>query len=282
MSEEFYLCQPPELMGSVPSCASCCGVYNYTGHDRGMITGLLALQTRLMEGFDGTEAEAERIAREVEAARPTVRFDVIYNCPYVGFLDKNQTRIGCLLHPLRLGRDLREFCRYGHRTCAEARCTAYTYLSDAEAQAVMAAAGDWYLYGLCITDLDLVKDFFELCEMKLYRPVDPGRVARSAPLADRFHDYLALKENWPWAADPGRFGKYYFVGRDYHVYLINYPKLGLAFPHHDGILQALGSVIETPAELLAAVKIIDDKVEAFLEAYAQQPRRRFAAGGVGL
>lgn len=281
MSEEFYLCQPESRTGFGVSCASCCGIYNYRGHHRGLVSEILEIQTALFSGWEGTAEAADRIVKEVERRRPAARFEVIYNCPFTGFLDAERTRVGCLLHPGHAGRDLRDFCRYGHRTCGEARCTAYTYLSEEEKAAVIAASGDWYLYGLCITDLDLVKDFFELCEMRLYQPVDPGRAAREPELRRLFHDYLRLKEEWPWATDPGRFGKYYFVGRDYHVYLINYQKLGLSCPHHDGILLALGSVIETQKELTAALQIIDEKVEAFVRAYSRSPEESKAGVSAG-
>jgi hypothetical protein len=238
------------------------------------------MQTALLASWDGSDADMERVREEVEANRPPPRFSVIYNCPFSGFLDEQRSRVGCLLHPLHTGRDLREYCRYGRRTCGEARCTAYTYLTEAEAKAVAAAAPDWYIYGLCITDIDLIKDFFELCEMKLAAPVDPGRVSREPALAAAFGDYLSLKERWPFATDPGRYGKYFFVGRDYHIYMIDYRKFGASYPHHDGILISLASVIETREELEEAVGIIERKVDRFMEIYSglvgEKQRRRSA------
>jgi hypothetical protein len=269
-------------MKSIPACASCCGIYNYYGHHRELITGVLSTQTKLMRSWDGSEKDIERIREEVEGNRPEPRFEVIYNCPFAGFLDPEQKRVGCLLHPGYIGEDLREFCRYGHRTCNQARCTAYTYLDRGEAEAVMAAAGDWYVYGLCITDIDLIKDFFELCEIKLYGPVDPGRAAKDPELAAAFGRYLALKERWPFETDPGRFGKYYFVGRDYHVYNIDYPGLGISRPYHNDILLSLGSVIETREELDEAIGIIDRMVDEFVRIYSERiPGRGTVIRGAG-
>lgn len=270
MDHDFYLCQPGPLLNSLPSCASCCGIYNYQGHDRELVSRTLELQTELMKSWDGTDEDIERIRFQAERSRPAVRFEVIYNCPFAGFLDDARTLVGCLLHPLFLGRDLREFCRYGRRTCGEARCSAYTYLNPGEARAVMAAAGDWYLYGLCITDIDLVKDFFELCEGRLYRPVSPERVAQEPALARAFGRYLALKEDWPFATDPGRFGKYFFEGKNYHIYLIDYARLGISAPAYNGILLSLGSVFERAEELTAALSMIDEKVESFVELYSRE------------
>jgi len=272
MEDEFYMCQPPPTAMSLPSCASCCGIYNYRGHNREMVTGTLAMQTELMESWDGTDDDIERVGKEVEARRPPVRFEVIYNCPFAGFLDGEQSRVGCLLHPLHLGEDLRRYCRYGRRTCGEAKCTSYTYFRRNEARAVMAAAGDWYLYGLCINDIDLVKGFFELCASRLHAPVMLDRVSVEPALARAFSGFLALKEDWPFARDPGRYGKYYFVERNYNIYRIDYRGFGASRPVHDGVLLSLGSVIESRDEVFAAIEIIDDKVDAFLGEYAREQR----------
>jgi hypothetical protein len=272
MDDEFYLCQPEPRGDSIPSCAACCGIYNYPGHSRALVTEVLALQTELMAGWDGTDADIERVRSEAEARRPAPRFEVLYNCPFCGFLDPARARVGCLLHPRRLGRDRRDFCRFGHRTCAEARCASYTYLDRGEAEATMAAAGDWYLYGLALNDTDLIKDFFDLCERRLYGPVDPARVPADPALAAAFRDYLRLKEDWPLARDPGRFGKYFFQGRNYNVYLIDYLRLGVPRPPHDDIVTALGSVIETREELDRAVRTIDERIDAFVGLYGNGGR----------
>lgn len=268
--EEFHLCQPSPRCGSVPSCANCCGIYNYRGHSRQLVTDVLSLQTEMLAGWDGADADIERVRAEVERRRPPIRFEVLYNCPFSGFLDADRTRVGCLLHPRQRGRDLRDYCRYGRQICGEAKCTAYTYLSGAEAEAVMAAAGDWYLYGLALTDIDLVKDFFELCEFRVFGPIDPARVPRSPELLRAFREYLRLKESWPLDRDPGRYGKYYFVGREYRQHLIDYRRLGVSRPVHDNILAALGSVIETATELEDAIRVIDDRIDDFVRAYQSE------------
>ncbi|MFO8058980.1 MAG: hypothetical protein R6V10_16970 [bacterium] len=269
IEEDFYLCQPAPVCGKVPSCASCCGIYNYTGHNRQMVSDVLSMQTELVEGWDGTDHDMERIREEAESKRPPQRFEVIYNCPFAGFLNPERTRVGCLLHPLYRGHDLREYCRYGRKTCNEAKCQAYTYLNEGEARAVMASAADWYIYGLSITDIDLVRDFFELSERKTCKPVAPANVEKSPELCRIFGEYLSWKEDWHLARDPGRFGKYYFQGRDYMVYTIDYHGLGFSDRSWNGILLSLGSVVETRQELEEAIEIIDNKVEEFVRVYEE-------------
>ncbi len=273
IEENFYLCQPEPVCGKVPSCASCCGIYNYRGHKRELVTNVLSQQTELLKGWDGTDGDMDRIREEAESKRPPQRFEVIYNCPFAGFLDPERTRVGCLLHPLLRGEDLREYCRYGRKTCGEAKCQAYTYLSEGEARAVMASAADWYIYGLSITDIDLIRDFFEIAEMKTYKPLSPDRVEKSAELCRIFGEYLSWKETWHLARDPGRFGKYYFRERDYMVYSIDYRSLGWSDRTYNGILLSLGSVIESRPELEQALRLIDGKIEEFVEVYTEEEKR---------
>ncbi len=270
MDNDFYLCQPVPITSNVPSCASCCGIYNYWGHNREMVKEVLSMQTELLSEWDGTEEDMERIRTEIETNRPPQRFEVIYNCPFSGFLNEERTRVGCLLHPLLRGEDLREYCRYGKRTCGEAKCQAYTYLNEGESRAIMASAPDWYIYGLAITDIDLVRDFFELAEMKTYKPLSPTNIEKSSELCRIFGEYLSWKESWWLARDPGRFGKYYFRDRDYLVYSIDYRGLDYKDRTYNGILLSLGSVINTRSELLEAAKIIDEKIEEFARAYTEK------------
>jgi hypothetical protein len=267
MKEKFYLCQPGNHGFSLPSCASCCGIYNYSGHNRKMITETLEMQTKMMDGWDKTDEDIERIRDEVENKRPKKRFSVIYNCPFSGFINDDHTMIGCLLHPMKLEKDLRDYCQYGRKTCQEAKCTAYTYLSDDEANAVMASCKDWYLYTMTITDTEFIRGFFKLCEQKLLAPLKTERIANEEKLARPFFNYLSLKENWPFETDPERYGKYYFVEKQYRIYKIDYDKLGLKKPDCHKIILALGSVIESKNDLEKAVEIINEKVDGFLGVY---------------
>jgi hypothetical protein len=191
------------------SCAACCGMYNWHGFNRDMVREILSLQTRLFQEWDRTGRGMAGIKRELRLSRPRVLCPMIHNCEFMGFLDEAQTQVGCLLHPsLNQGRNLREFSTHGRETCDGALCTAYHYLSPALARCVAEAVPDWYLYGLCITDIDLVKNFFTATSKYLHETVSPERVIASPVLLELFRDYLCLKGCWPFARDPGRFGKY--------------------------------------------------------------------------
>ena len=81
----------------------------------------------------------------------------------MGFLDVHEKRVGCLLHPMQnAGRDMRDVSFYGRELCDGHFCPSYSYISRAEKLAMLEILDDWYLYGTCITDIDLVKEFFRL------------------------------------------------------------------------------------------------------------------------
>ena len=228
---------------------------------------MLWLQTNAFLNSGRSQADLARLKEEISKKRPAARYPVIHNCEFVGFINAGQ-RVGCLLHPgLNRGQNLRGISHHGRESCDEARCTAYSYLSEAEARLVARAAEDWYLYGLCITDLDLVREFFELASGKLFEEFKPEKILQSAELLGIFQGYLRLKESWPYARNPNRFGKYYFVGSDYPIYKIDYAALGREESGYDRILNSLGSEFRTRGELLAAEESLEAIFEKLAGAY---------------
>ncbi len=267
----FPLCRMETGRGGIASCAACCGMYNWRGFNRDMVKGILSRQTELFENRDGTEGNILEIKNELSGSRPAPLFPVIHNCEFLGFMDAGRKRVGCLLHPSRhKGENLRALSKHGRETCDEARCTAYHYLSHDLARCVAAAAGDWYLYGLCLTDIDLTRSFFDAASEKLNEAVPIPRLISSPALLELFSDYLCLKERWPFARDPGRFGKYCFPDGTYRIARIDYQGLGMKPSRHDRILLSLGSVFHEKDELMDAEEIIEEKISRFAEACARE------------
>ncbi len=144
------------------------------------------------------------------------RYEVIHCCEYVGFLDGQEKRVGCLLHPMQnAGRDMRDVSFYGRELCDGHFCPSYSYISRAEKLAVLAILDDWYLYGVCITDIDLVKEFFRLVSEAAGEMPAPSRFSHPA-LREAARRFFDLKLGWPFRSDAAnRFGKYSFDGTDY-------------------------------------------------------------------
>ena len=148
---------------------------------------------------------------------PEKLFDVIYNCPFVGFVDGKRKRVGCMIHPATNdGVEFRDVSFYGSALCSGHECPSFTYLSKVEKEGVIAIIDDWYLYGLVITDIDFVKEFFTIVGNRLGEEIRPEKLkipeVRGAALK-----FFELKETWPFATTDRRFGKYSFSIAEYRI-----------------------------------------------------------------
>ncbi len=230
---------------------------------------ILEMQTRLFEPFQKSGRDFDRYRKLRAAALDNEKlFDTIYNCEFIGFIDEEQCRVGCMLHPMVTGdADLRDHCFYGAEICSGHFCPGYSCFTTAQQRAVVNATSDWYLYGLAITDIDLVKEFFKLVEDSLGEGIKEKRLAEPAitGILARFFD---LKEHWPFKARENRLGKYYFSAAEYHVARIEYEaRWGLPPSRLDKILVSLESDLETEKDLRRAEAIIEDLVQEFIAAY---------------
>ena len=191
--------------------------------------------------------------------------ETIYNCEFLGFINKEQTRIGCLLHPcLHQGDDLRECSFYGAEMCAGHFCPSYTYLTLAEQAAAASVLDDWYLYGLIVTDIDFVKEFFTVVQNRLGDCLNPERFFE-LEVKNALRNYFQLKEHWKFAAAKNRLGKYYFSRAEYHLARIEYEKNWKIKPSRfDKIFLSLASEFSTEAEVTEAERIVEEKINAFI------------------
>ena len=203
-----------------------------------------------------------------EAGAPAPKLlEEIYNCQFLGFLDQQERRVGCLLHPsMHDGADLRDLCLYGKELCAGHFCPSFTYLTRMERMAVIRALDDWYLYGLVITDIDFVKEFLREAQdrlgdaLRMQHLMDAG--VRAGLLA-----FLSLKECWEFASRDNRLGKYYFSHSEYRIARIDYEKKWKISPsRYDKILVSLASELATKADVLEAESLIEERIEAFVQA----------------
>ena len=195
-------------------------------------------------------------------------FEKIYNCEFLGFLDKEQRRVGCLLHPSRNdGEDLRNHSFYGADLCAGHFCPSYTYLTAYEQKAAATVLDDWYLYGLVITDIDLVKELFRHAQTRLGDSIHPKKLEGGA-VRNSLRDFFVLKENWPFVSTENRLGKYYFSHSEYQIARIEYEKKWKIKPSRfDKILISLSSEFSSLEDVHKAETMIEEKIEAFLTAY---------------
>jgi len=260
----FFLCHPDDIK----SCGACCGLYNYENFNRETITTALRFRTDLFRLMQPQGASLEKFRGIVaEADMRSKLLEDIYTCEFLGFTGEAERKVGCLIHPMiNGGPDMRDHAYYGAETCAEHRCTAYNYLTEAESRPVIAATDDWYLYGLCITDIDLVKGFYEAVSELRCETLRPEAITESSVALDVFRRYLALKENWPYQRGKRRFGQYIFEKGSYRVADIDWESFGLNRPREARILRSLGSEFKTVEEIQNALRILRELVKETADA----------------
>ena len=262
----IHLCQPD----GKKSCGACCGLYNYADSRKEALEKRLTQRTRLFRETVRGRADLSFFSEKVRQKEDQGRlYEVIYCCEYLGFLDAGGTKVGCLLHPRQNGgEDLRGVSFYGRELCDGHVCPSYHYISREEKLALIEIIDDWYLFGLVMTDIDLVKEYFRLV----------GEAVGEMPRHLRFRDprlrdialrFFRLKVEWPFRSlDPNRFGKYYFDGSQYMIRYIDYESLGCEKSRFDRIFMSLSSVFQDGEALRRAEEIIDENLRGFVGTYA--------------
>lgn len=266
MNDTFvHLCQPD----AGKSCGACCGLYNYADSTRASLIQRLRTRTaRFRDNVRGIGDLPSFSEQTLQAEDQTKRYEVIYCCEYIGFLDPEEKRVGCLLHPFQNdGDDLRGVSFYGRELCDGHFCPSYHHISREEKLALLHILDDWYLYGLCLTDIDLVKEYFRLISDGVYQMPGPDRF-RNGPLRAAAQRFFSFKLTWPFRSPAvNRMGKYYFDGSQYMINHIDYEKLGCERSKFDKIFLSLSSEFSSREDLAAAERLIQACLDEFIESY---------------
>ncbi len=261
----IHLCQPDREK----SCAACCGLYNYRANSRDSLTERLRRRTALFRRtvLGSHDLAAFSLTAREQEDRERI-YEVIHCCEYVGFLDPEEKKVGCLLHPAQnRGTDLRNFSFYGQQLCNGHFCPSYHYISKEEKLALIHIIDDWYLFGLCITDIDLVKEYFRFISERIYKTASPGTFLGEPfrSIALRFFTY---KIEWPFRSpDDNRFGKYAFDGQHYIIPYIDYEAIGCEKSRFDKMFLSLSSSFKSAAEIEEAERLIRENIDEFARQY---------------
>lgn len=172
------LCQPDNRKG----CAWCCGLYNVRESGRAELARRLKRRT---ERFSLVPRTVDGIQRYADETKGEERLEFVdpnfYSCEFVGFLNRDETRVGCLLNPQSPGNggvDWRGLSFHGGAACSGFFCRAFRELTEGEREIIIGTVDDWYLYGSLISDIDYSKSVFRLVEEALGRPLEPERMLR--------------------------------------------------------------------------------------------------------
>jgi len=267
-----HLCQPD----SSKSCAACCGIYNYVHNTRQELEYRLRYRTKLFDLVRRGDIDIGTYRNAIRHREDQKRiYKTIYTCEFVGFLDKRESRVGCMLHPMQNnGYDLREISFYGKGLCETHLCPSYYKLTQEEARVVVSVIDNWYLYGVVITDIDFVKALFRILQERIADAIDPVIVNSSYSLKSAFMRYFRLKESWPYKdTSRPRFGKYFFVGEDYDIAKIDYESIGAKRSPYDAILVSLSSEFRDKDTLDSANRMIDMIMDDLSTEYTKAYRK---------
>jgi len=258
----FVLCQPDEKK----SCGACCGLYNYVDSSRSSLVQRLRSRTKRFRELVRSPGDLKRYSTQTLAAEDfRKRYEVIHCCEYLGFLDDEEKKVGCLLHPERnSGNDMRDVSFYGQELCAGHLCPSHYFIPQSQSQILIKIIDDWYLYGLVLTDIDLVVQYFRLIADRVGAELKP-ETFNNRTLKKIALDYFGWKITWPFRSlESNRLGKYYFDGSQYMISHIDYGKFGRDVSPLNSILLSLCSVFESGEELEAAEKMIWSNIEDFV------------------
>jgi hypothetical protein len=260
-----YLCQVNEQI----SCGACCGLYNVADPSYEVLMEVLSYRTdtfaRVPREMNAILAFKEEIEAKESQKGP---FREFHHCPYMGLVGTKRSRVGCLLHPAADGNkgiDFRGLSFYGGMACRVYFCPSYHHLSRVYKEIVRKAAGDWYLYGLVITETEMLSTFFKEVERRLKRPITKEDILANRKCLGAVREFFELKVHWPFRPDPfSGLGNYFFGDQLYPNPPITYEAIGETTSGYDVIMRALVSTFDSANELHRAESLLDGLIDKFV------------------
>jgi hypothetical protein len=262
---KVYLCQVNDQV----SCGACCGLYNVADASRDNLERLLTFRTETFAAVPRTIDDIMAFKRMIEAREPQTRpFPEFHHCPFIGLIGDNHSRVGCLLHPLADGNqgiDWRGLSYYGGMACRSYFCPTYRGLKPAFKSIVRELCDDWYLFGLIITETELLNAFFGEIERRSNHPLTPETILNHPHRRQAVSAFLQLKIDWPFrTAQTCHPCHYFFEDQQYRRAPIAYDHLGCPPSRHDVILHELDSQFESIGALRQAEKMLDGILDAVI------------------
>jgi len=239
-------------------------------HSRKALQAALAHRTQAFQKVPKTPQSYTQVAQTLRAEQKEPIFPAVKNCPLLGFLDEEESRVGCLAHPGHTGGiDLRICGEYTARFCEEHLCPSFGWLSDEEAQMVEAACNDWYLYGLVITDVTFVRTCLHLIEDSLCGPIDLPFCRSDIDITRSMGELFALKEDFQ--REGGKLGA--FMADDSgegSLGAVLYSQLDISPQKEDEIIGCLDCIPETQEDVTHLRQVIADRVQGVSQLIAQK------------
>ena len=204
--------------------------------------------------------------REIESLESQKRPNPgMHHCPFVGLIGDAMSTAGCLLHPLSPANkkiDFRGLSFWGGLACSSYFCLSHRELPVVYKQILKKAIDDWYLYGLVVTEKDMIGEFFTAVETASGRKLEKSDWEDNKDFLDTVKAFFELKRNWPFRPNADidisnfSFGAYP-DGSPRGSELAD-KKNAIPFP---AILKALNTDVETESELEDCSRQIEELVQ---------------------
>jgi hypothetical protein len=261
-----YLCQ----VNARVSCGACCGLYNVADLSRESLSRMLALRTRRFARTPRTVMGIEAFARTTAAAESQARpFAELHHCPFIGLIGEPPGRVGCLLHPLGEGNhgvDFRGLSYYGGMACRTYFCATTKKLRPRWKLVLRQVSDEWYLFGLVVTEMELLTAIFEHLESRMGQPLDGSMVVQTSA-GTRLKQLLSLKCRWPFRPPShGTACHYLFDDNAYPKPVVDYHRLGTAPSLYDSILCQMPSDFRSEQALRRAEALVESHLTAAAQA----------------
>ena len=271
---QVYLCQVSHKV----SCCACCGLYNIKDPSEENLMIILNHRTDVFRKTQRTEEAIDGFADYIARTEPKYRpLESFHHCPFLGFPDRNNPVVGCLLHPLaeaNNGVDYRGLSYYGGYACRSFFCLTVHQLPYEYKKILRAAAPNWYLYGLVITEIDMLKQFFEIIESRLEKPINADTIIHTPGALESITKFFFLKPAWPYRKKGAALLANDVLNHQAHEFLwesIDYHKLNLKPSIWTPVFHALHSVFTSAKEVMKAESLLDGLVIQFLNNFCKRP-----------
>lgn len=256
-----YLCQ---ISPSV-SCGACCGLYNVSDASARTLGALLNHRTTEFAGVRRTADDIYKFQETIKSLENQERpFRDFHHCAFIGLIGRNRNRIGCLLHPEADGNDgvdFRGLSWYGGMACRSYFCPTHRQLPARFRIAVRESAPDWHLYGLMVTEVDMLACFLTAAENRLHRPLQGGDFLHYPDWNEALQSFFRLKTHWPFRSpDSHGPGNYFFEDGQYTCPAVRYPGGCAGISPYDRIFRALHSAFNSQE----ALKEAEDRIDTLL------------------
>jgi hypothetical protein len=261
--DNVYLCQVKDSV----SCGACCGLYNLANFSRDALINILKKRSHNFDRIPREVSEiihfGEMVCRQTHQDQP---FPEFHHCPYVGLIGNEQSRVGCLLHPMARGNngvDFRGLSYYGGMACRIYFCPVSKLLPERIKNIVRACFDDWYEYGLIITEINLIAAIFKEIEIRLGTSLYLEMISPEALL--KIYQFLTLKLKWPYRNPKWPIVNYFFEDRKYIPPVIEYQTIQVNSSRYHAIFQELGSTFSCAESMYEAECILNMHFDAVIE-----------------